>query len=66
VGRFSLLAAELGRWADVTARNREPGSSGSDPAILALGPEHYDEMWILAVDGGTAFTPGEIDAVNRF
>ena len=66
VGRFSLLAAELARWADVTARNREPEGSGDDPAILGLSREKYDELWILGVDGGTALTPAECDAINRF
>jgi hypothetical protein len=66
VGRFSLLAEEVGRWADVTARNREPEGTGNDPVILGLNRAQFDEIWILAVDGGTALTDGETAAVNRF
>jgi hypothetical protein len=66
IGRFSLLAAELARWADVTARNREPDGAGDDRMLLGLQREQYDELWLLAVDGGTALTPAECDAVNGF
>ncbi len=66
VGRFSLLAAELARWADVTARNREPDAAGDDRTLLGLRREPYDELWLLAVDGGAALTPPECDAVNGF
>jgi hypothetical protein len=66
VGRFSLLTRELGRWADVTARHREPNGGGSDPVLLGLGRAQFDELWILAVDGGRALSSEEIAAVNRF
>jgi len=66
VGRFSLLAGELARWAEVTARNREPSHTGEDPVILGLSRAHYEELWILAVDGGVGLTPAECSAVNRF
>ncbi len=66
VGRFSLLAGELGRWADVTARNREPDAAGSDPVLAAVNRSQFDEIWILAVDGGTGPTNAEIAALNRF
>ena len=66
IGRFSFLAAELARWAEVTARNREPEGAGGDPTILGLSREDYDQLWILAVEGGAALTPAECDAVNRF
>jgi hypothetical protein len=66
VGRFSLLTQELGRWSDVTARDREPDGSGSDPVLLGLGRAQFDEIWLLAVDGGSALSPAEIAAVNRF
>jgi hypothetical protein len=66
VGRFSRLAEELGRWADVTARNREPGAAGTDPVLAAVNRRQFDEIWLLAVDGGTGPTPEEIAALNRF
>jgi hypothetical protein len=66
VGRFSLLARELGRWSNVTARNREPDGSGNDPLLLGLSRTQFDAMWLLAVDGGAALKSGEIAAVNRF
>jgi hypothetical protein len=66
VGRFSLLAAELGRWCEVTARNREPDSTGADPVLLGLSRAGFEAVWLLGVDGGTALTPAEIAAVNRF
>ena len=66
VGRFSLLAEELGRWCDVTARNREPDSTGLDPVLLGLGRTGFDVVWLLGVDGGTALAPAEIAALNRF
>ena len=66
VGRFSLLAEELSRWADVTARNREPGASGDDPLLLHLGRNQFDEVWIFGVDGGRGLTSAECAALNRF
>jgi hypothetical protein len=66
VGRFSLLAQELGRWTNVTARNREPDRSGSDPVLLGLSRERFDAIWLFGVDGGTGLTVPEIAAVNRF
>jgi hypothetical protein len=66
VRRFSLLASELGRWADVTARDREPDSTGNDPLLLGLGRARFDEVWVLGLDGGVALTPQECAAVNRF
>jgi hypothetical protein len=66
VGRFSLLAGELARWGEVTARNREPSRTGDDPVILGLSRAQYEELWILAVDGGVGLTPAECIAVNRF
>ena len=65
-GRFSLLAGELARLADVTARDREPAGIDGDPVLLGLSRTEYDEVWLLAVDGGTALTPAECEAVNGF
>jgi hypothetical protein len=69
VGRFSLLAEELGRWARVTAGNREPDGpdgTGSDPVLAGLDRSRFDAVWLMGVDGGTALTAPEIAAINRF
>ena len=66
IGRFSMLATEIARWANVTARNHEPYGSGDDPVLASLDREQFDELWILAVDGGQAMTVREIAAINRF
>ncbi len=66
VGRFSLLAAELCRWADVTARNLDRGGSAGDDVLLHLDRSQFDQVWLLGVDGGRGLTPAECDAVNRF
>jgi hypothetical protein len=66
VGRFSLLTQELERHADVAARNRELDKTGSDPVLRRLDRSDFDEIWILAVDGGEACTAHETAALNRF
>jgi hypothetical protein len=66
VGRFSLLAAELGRWGQVTARDRDAGAAGDDRVLLGLSRDEFEELWILGVDGGTGLSAGECAAVNRF
>jgi len=66
VGRFSLLAAELGRWADVTARDLDRRSGRDDETLRGLDRSRFDEVWLLGVDGGEGLTPVECAAVNRF
>jgi hypothetical protein len=66
IGRFSILADELRRWARVVARNREPDASGVDPALAGVDGSDFDEVWILGVDGGTALCPAESESLNRF
>jgi hypothetical protein len=65
VGRFSLLAGALARVADVTARDREPAGIDGDPVMLGLSRTQYDEVWLLAVDGGTALTPPRMRGGQR-
>lgn len=66
VGRFSLLAEELGREALVVARNREPDANGDDPVLAALGDSQFDEVWLLGVDGGDGMSPRDCAGVNAF
>jgi hypothetical protein len=67
VGRFSLLAAELERWAEVVPRNREAAEGGDDPVLVGLdtGTE-FDEVWLFAVDSGQALSKRECAALNAF
>jgi hypothetical protein len=66
VGRFSLLTRELGRVADVTARNLERGPSGNDETVLGLDRSRFDQVWLFGVDGGIGLNPSECAAVSRF
>lgn len=66
IGRFSLLAKELGRWAEVTARDHQPDASGDDPVLLGLDRTQLDELWIFGVDSGVGLSPAECAAINRF
>jgi len=66
VNRFGLLRAEMANAANVTARNREPVSGGSDPLLLALPESDYDQIWIMGVDAGNGLTTAECAAISRF
>jgi len=66
VGRFSLLRDELSGVADVTARNLEPDANGNDPVLSNISRSSFDELWIFGVDGGTALSRHDCDAINRF
>jgi hypothetical protein len=66
VGRFSLLSAEIGQFADVTARNRENGPDGNDPVLATLDTSDFDQLWLIAVDTGNGITKDECAAISRF
>src|SRR5262249_40020772 len=66
VGRFSLLRDELSHVAEVVARNREPDRSGDDPILSKMSRSRFDELWLFGVDGGTACSERECDAINAF
>src|SRR6202012_1602274 len=66
IGRFSLLAKELGRWAEVTVRDRQPDASGNAPVLVGLDRAQFDKLWIFGVDGGVGLSPAECAAINRF
>ncbi len=66
VGRFSLLRDELTAVSEVVARNLEPDRSGSDPFLSNLSRSDFDELWIFGVDGGTAISKEDTDAINAF
>jgi hypothetical protein len=58
VASLSLLTEHLaslhedGTRFEVTARNREPDSSGDDPVLAALDRSSFDELWLSALDTG--------------
>lgn len=66
VGRFSMLADELRRGAEVVARNLEPDAAGNDPVLSGLSRRDFDEVWLLGVDGGRSLSGRDLDGLNRF
>lgn len=67
VGRFSHLARLLeSDGHDVTARNREPLSDGSDPVLSRLDSSGFDELWLIAVDTGNGLAPADVRGILRF
>jgi hypothetical protein len=66
VGRFSMLRDEIGKIADVVARNRENGPDGNDPILAAIDKSDFDQLWLIAVDTGNGITPAECTAITRF
>ena len=66
VGRFSLLREQLATVADVVARNREPDAQGDDPVLSTLGRARFDQVWLMAVDGGSGVSPRDWPASTPF
>jgi hypothetical protein len=50
----------------VTARNREVSSSGSDPVLLAIDRNDFDELWLFALDFTDGLTAQECAAIDHF
>jgi hypothetical protein len=72
VESLSLLIEHLaslqedGARFDVTARNREAGSDGSDPVLSTLDRSAFDELWLFALDTGNGLSIAECQAITRF
>ena len=74
VGRFSSLVETLrglrqadgSPLAEVTARNRQVDASGRDPVLTGMDRRDWDELWLLAGDGGEACTDVECAAIDGF
>jgi hypothetical protein len=71
IGSFSLLRRrleELGaeRPIAVTARNREPDASGTDPVLAGIDRSDFDELWLFGLDTGDGVTADECAAIGRF
>jgi len=64
VGRFSLLRDHLATVAEVVARNREPDDHGDDPVLSTLSRAGFDEVWLLAVDGGDGVSPRDLEGIK--
>lgn len=76
IGRFSLLrdhiaglrVADGSALAEVTARDREPGTNGEDPVLAAIDRSDFDQVWLFGVDigGSTGVTAEECRALTAF
>ena len=74
VGRFALLHRHLAGLTapdgsplyDVMARNREPGSDGSDPVLRDLASSDVAELWLFAVDTGDGLSEAEAAGIAAF
>lgn len=66
VGRFSLLQHEIGKYADVVARDRVNGADGNDAVLTGLPESDFDQLWLIAVDTGDGLTADECKAISRF
>lgn len=64
IGRFSLLAETLRRDHQVTARNLQ--RLEVDSTLANLDPKQFDQVWILAVDGGDGLNSAEIEGLSRY
>ena len=66
ITRFSLLPDELRATGhEVTARNRA-SRADDDPILSRLDELDYDQIWLMAVDGGDGLTEAEFEAIVRF
>jgi len=71
VESLSLLAGHLaslrenGTRFEVTARNRESGSS-DDPVLSSLDRSEFDELWLFALDTGGGLTAADCEGITRF
>ena len=67
VGRFSRLAQLLeDDGHDVTARNRETLSDGSDSVLSRLSTSGFDQLWLIAVDNGNGLAPADVRGILKF
>ncbi|HXI66750.1 MAG TPA: hypothetical protein VNH41_02315 [Steroidobacteraceae bacterium] len=74
VGRFSLLAAHLGRPQDqrgdnryqVSARDRVEGAAGEDRDLAQAAAGAYAQVWLIATDTVGALTDTDIENIKRF
>jgi len=74
IGRFSLLSEYLRSLKaasgevlyDVTTRDREQDSTGSDPLLRTLDGSDFDQLWLFAVDTGDGLSSDDCAGITRF
>ena len=67
VSRFGELVDVLRSEAhEVTARDREPLSDGSDPILSRLAESDFDELWLIAGDRANGLSPADVRGILRF
>lgn len=74
IERFSILAERLSRTEDesgnrlfeITARDRDPLSSGDDRTLSRLDETDFDQLWLFGVDVGNGLGGGDCEAIGRF
>lgn len=67
VSRFSMLRQAIASMdgVDVVARNRDAGD-GDDSVLATLAESDFDQLWLIAVDGGDGLTANDCAAITRF
>jgi hypothetical protein len=74
IRRFSLLTDYLAGLKDldgqalcaVTARDRTPDTAGNDPILSNLDRQHFDELWLFALDVGNGLSPADCAGITHF
>ncbi len=65
--RFAFLAGILRSVGhQVTARNREPLSTGDDAVLPSLAESPFQQLWLIAADSGSALSPNDVRGILRF
>lgn len=72
VDSFTLMRKELasieeeGLRFEVTARDRDADIAAPDPLLSTLDASEFDELWLLALDGGDGLTAADRAGIARF
>jgi hypothetical protein len=67
VSRFSLLHKLMASMdgVSVVARDRARAEE-DDPGLASLADSDFDQLWLIAVDGGDGLTSNDCDAITAF
>lgn len=67
VGRFSRLADVLSSVEGVLVAMRDRAPLGTpDPLLSRLAESHFDQLWLMAVDGGDGLTAEDCAGISAF
>jgi hypothetical protein len=74
IARFSLLQDYLASLTDdqgqplcaVIGRDREPNGNGDDPILSSLSRDHFDELWLFALDVGGGLSEKDQAGITDF